>query len=142
MSRAMLFFADDTGDAAIIEGDEIVRKTGKYQVVTNFYQSEVKREDVHCRRYNTADRMLAAADNVTIELCKQILDATHQEGRNPTVYSNIYDAKRRLVYLYHFHDFENVVVINLAEELKKGSRRLDLPALFVKTTAGGSEKSR
>jgi penicillin V acylase-like amidase (Ntn superfamily) len=142
MSRAMLFFADATGDAAIIEGDEVIRKEGSYQVVTNFYQSEVKREDVLCRRYNAADRMLAATDDVTIELCKQILDATHQEGRNPTVYSNIYDAKMRLVYLYHLHDFENVVVIDLAEELKKGRRRMDLPALFAKTAAGGPENDR
>ncbi|MGD2093661.1 MAG: linear amide C-N hydrolase [Phycisphaerales bacterium] len=133
LDRAMLFFADATGDAAIIEGDEIIRKKGKYQITTNFYQSEVKEEDIMCQRYKIANQMLRDADNVTIDLCKRVLAATHQEGANPTVYSNVYDLKKRVVYLYHFHNFQNVVVIDLAEELKKGKRRTDLPALFPRT---------
>jgi hypothetical protein len=35
-----------------------------------------------------------------------------------------------LIYLYNLRDFKDVVVLNLAEELKKGERRLDLPTLF------------
>ncbi len=133
MERAMLFFADATGDAAIIEGDQIIRKKGKYQVVTNFYQSEIKGENILCQRYKIADRILKDTDDISIDLCKRVLAATHNEGPNPTLYSNIYDLKKRVVYLYHFHNFQNVVVIDLAEELKKGKRRMDLPALFPET---------
>jgi uncharacterized protein (TIGR03435 family) len=32
--------------------------------------------------------------------------------------------------LYYFHDFERSVIFNLADELKKGARVLDIPALF------------
>jgi hypothetical protein len=35
-----------------------------------------------------------------------------------------------MIYVYNLRNFEEVVVINLAEELKKGLRRLDLPTLF------------
>ena len=133
MEKAMLFYADATGDAAIIEGDEIIRKKGKYQITTNFYQSEVKDEIIMCQRYKIADQMLRDADDVTVDLCKRVLAATHQDGPHPTLYSNIYDLKKRVVYLYHFHNFQNVVMIDLAEELKKGRRRMDLPALFPRT---------
>lgn len=57
--------------------------------------------------------------------------ATHGESdRGGTQYSNIYDVNRGVIYIYHFHDFENPVIINLAEELKKGKRIIDLPQLF------------
>ena len=35
-----------------------------------------------------------------------------------------------MVHVYNLRNFEEVVVMNLAEELKKGPRRLELPSLF------------
>lgn len=35
-----------------------------------------------------------------------------------------------MVHVYDLRNFEEVVVMNLAEELKKGQRRLELPSLF------------
>lgn len=135
MERYMLFFADANGDSAIIEGDNVVRKKGKYQVVTNFYQSETRKEDINiiCGRYPIATAMLEDADDISVDLAKRVLAATHQEGPYPTVYSNVYDLKRRIVYLYHFHNFQNEVVIDLKAELAKGARSIDLPDLFPKT---------
>ena len=142
MERFMYFIADERGDSAIIEGDEIIRKNGKYQIITNFYQSEVKDEKISCGRYKIADAMLKDTDEISVDLCKRVLAATHNEGRFTTVYSNIYDVKHRVVYLYHFHNFQNEVRIDLAKELKKGNRRLDLPALFPKTHAAESFMNR
>jgi hypothetical protein len=130
LERAMFFVADENGESAIIEGDKIIRKNGKYQIVTNFYQSEVKDGQIPCERYKIADAMLKDADEISVDLCKRVLAATHNEGQTPTVYSNVYDLKKRIVYLYHFHNFQNEVKIDLAEELKKGARRMDLPAMF------------
>jgi len=130
MERAMFFIADENGESAIIEGDQIIRKGGKYQIITNFYQSEVKDGKIPCDRYKIADAMLKDADEISIDLCERVLAATHNEGQFPTVYSNVYDLKNRIVYLYHFHNFQNIVRIDLAEELKKGARRMDLPDLF------------
>ena len=138
MEKFMAFFADANGDSAIIEGDNIIRKKGKYQVVTNFYQSETKKEDINfiCGRYPIATAMLEDADDISVDLAKRVLAATHQEGLYPmasTLYSNVYDLKRRIVCLYHFHNFQNEVVIDLKAELAKGARTINLPDLFPKT---------
>ena len=58
MKRAMFMFGDASGDAAIIEGDAVIRKTGSYQIVTNFYQSEIKENSYPCERYKLALKML------------------------------------------------------------------------------------
>ena len=136
LERAVLFFADATGDSVIIEPDAIVRKQGRYQIQTNFHQSRVKAGEVSCERFKLAGSMLKdAGENISVELFRRILAATHAEGENSTLYSNVYDLKRRVMYLYHFHNFENVVTIDLAAELKKGKRSLDLPSLFPRTFA-------
>ncbi len=133
LERAMLFFADANGDSVIIEGDNVVRKKGKYQVCTNFYQSETKKEDISCDRYKIATAMFENTDDISVDLARKALAATHNEGPYPTVYSNVYDLKHQIVYLYHFHNFQNEVVIDLKAELAKGARKIDLPDLFPKT---------
>ena len=58
--------------------------------------------------------MLEDADDISVDLAKRVLAATHQEGPGSrTLYSNVYDLKRRIVYLYHYHNFQNEVVIDL-----------------------------
>jgi penicillin V acylase-like amidase (Ntn superfamily) len=135
LERGMLIFGDARGDSAIIEGDDVVRKQGRFQVSTNFYQSQTPAGQEPCERYRIAVQMLEEADEVSVPLCRRILSAVHFEHGSYTLYSNIYDLRRRRVYLYHFHNFENVVVFDLAEELKKGRRILDLPSLFPPTFA-------
>lgn len=134
MVRYQLMFVDKTGDSVIIEGDAVHRKKKDFQVVTNFYLSQLKKgEDFPCKRYKIALEILKNND-VSVGSFRKILAATHQEGQwGGTLYSNIYDINRGLIYVYHFHNFENVVVINLAEELKKGKHVIDLPSLFPPT---------
>lgn len=134
--RFQVMIVDKSGDSAIIEGDVIHRKKGGFQVCTNFYLSQLKEgEDIPCDRYKIATKLLSK-NEVTVDAFRNILAAIHQEGdRGGTLYSNIYDVNRGLVYLYHFHNYENVVVINLEEELKKGKHTVDLPSLFPDTYA-------
>lgn len=120
-------------DSVIIEPGAILRKTGRYQVQTNFHQS-LSVPEYECERFEIATRMLKdARDRISLGLFRRILAATHEEQTYPTVYSNIYDLKRRVMYLYHFHNFENVVRIDLRAELKKGVHAVSLPSLFPKT---------
>jgi penicillin V acylase-like amidase (Ntn superfamily) len=51
MLKFQMFIVDKTGDSAIIEGDDIIRKTGSYQVVTNFHQSKVGNKRQACKWY-------------------------------------------------------------------------------------------
>ena len=85
MRRYQTFIADSTGDAAIIEGDAVIRKKGSYQIVTNFYQSQVKDGNYPCewykggcRKYQIAEKMLRKSRAVSIENFRDILKATHR----------------------------------------------------------------
>jgi hypothetical protein len=73
---------------------------------------------------------MSGAKELGVELIREVLDKTHQEGRALIVYSNIYDLKKGIIYLYNLRNFKEVVVLNLSEELKKGQRRVDLASLF------------
>ena len=42
--------------------------------------------------------------------------------------------KKGIVYIYNRRNFDEVVVMDLAEELKKGQRRIDLPSMFKSQT--------
>jgi hypothetical protein len=142
MSKCQIFIVDKSGDAAIIEGDEIIRKSGSYQVVTNFRHSKSVKNQRPCKwpawscsRYKKAERMLAESDKATVTHFINILKATHRGNLNVisrTLYSNIYDLKKGLVYLYYRHNFDNEIVLDLSEELKKGHHYYDLPSLFGK----------
>jgi len=137
----MLMFADATGDSVIIEGDDIIRGNGAFQVITNFYQSQspdgknAYGEGKPCARYATAMEMLGATKRVGLEEARQILDAVHADGKAHTLYSNIYDLDSRIVHVYSFHDFDDVIEVDLAEELAKGDHVVDLPSRFPRNPA-------
>ena len=140
MAKFQMFVVDKSGDAAIIEGDDIIRKSGSYQVVTNFYQSKVEENwrpcewyKPSCVQYQKAESMLTEGGTASLAHFRDILEATHRDTLYArTLYSNIYDLKNGLVYLYHLHNFDNEVVIDLNEELKKGRHYYELPSLFCK----------
>ncbi|HEY43759.1 MAG TPA: DUF3471 domain-containing protein [Anaerolineae bacterium] len=124
------FFGDATGESAIIEPTAIIRQRDGYQVATNFRQSVIEKDEIDCWRYLTATDMFKKMDTLSIEFMRDVLEAVHVDESTHTLYSNIYDLKNRQVYLYYFHDYENVVVIDLEEELARGYHAYDLPALF------------
>jgi hypothetical protein len=130
MRRICIFLGDAHGNSAIVEAEAVVRKQGPYQVATNFRQSLTPPEQSDCRRYRTANRMLAGADKYSVDLFRRICDAVHQEGNNSTLYSTIYDLKRKQIHLYHFHNYENVVVFDVEAELAKGEHIVEMPSLF------------
>ncbi len=134
LSEAILMFADASGDAVSIEPNAFVRKSARTFVQTNFHQSRLQRGQDG--RFLTATTMLdRAGEHISPDLFRDILAATHQEGANPTLYSNVYDLRARTMQLYLFHDFTRAVTFRLDEELKKGEHVLDIPALFPKNTA-------
>jgi hypothetical protein len=135
MTHFQLFIADAGGDAAIVEADAVVRKQGAYQVVTNFRQSETDPAAITCPRYRTAIDMLTNCREDKMECIRNVLDATHQEENALTLYSNIYDLRTRRVHIYHFHNFQDAVVIDLEAALAGQQGVIDLPTLFPPNSA-------
>jgi tetratricopeptide (TPR) repeat protein len=60
------------------------------------------------------------------------------EGATPTQYSTVFDLKNRQVHLYHFHNFEQVVTIDISAELLEGWHAVDLASLFPLTYASAT----
>lgn len=134
LERARFPVADRSGASMVVEYGQgrvqFVRSDSWYQIATNFVMSNVKGGEYPCWRYRAADNIMSGTKELSISLIRDVLEKTHQEGNSLTVYSNIYDLKRGIVYVYNLRDFEKVVVMDLAEELKKGQRRVDLSSLF------------
>lgn len=130
-----LLVGDRFGNSAIIEATgSIIKKKGTYQIATNFYQSRVDPEDITDTRYRLADTIFGETENISIDLFRRILSVTHWEeyrgSLTVTLYTCICDLKKGDIYLYYFHNFENVVKIHLQDELEKGENYYPIPSLF------------
>ncbi len=133
LSRSQLMFADANGHSIIVEGDDILRSTSTYQIATNFYQSRINdKSEITCRRYKAADRLLSGSPELTVAFCTEVLDSVHAEGHwGGTQYSNVYDPANGLITLYLFHNFNELVEIDIKEELAKGEHVTTLEDLFI-----------
>ncbi len=141
-----IHLADAGGDAVVISAGPdgelaFSRKPAgdAYLVSTNFNLANRKNTYSYpCQRYNTATRMLDALDSSqkpTVDYCRSILDAVHVEGPSSnTLYSNVIDLKNGVIYLYHWHQWDEVVTLDIAEQLAKGSRRGRISDLFSSET--------
>ena len=132
--KAQLFLGDASGDSAVVEGDSIRKKEGKYQLMTNFRQSRTKPDEIRCSRFIMVDQMLFRFP-VTVDYFRSILSAAHQELGVPTQFSVICDLRKQVIFLYHFHNYENQLKVNIKDELAKGSKSYELEKSFPKTYA-------
>jgi len=128
-------WTDKFGNSVVTEFSEddvvFIRSKGDYQVATNFYLCDTTNARWHnCYRYDTANYMLENSDDISVDLFRSICDATHAEGKGPTVLSTIHDLKTGNIFIYDFHNFDEVVKINLQEELKKGQQYYKIPEFF------------
>ncbi|MCB0666646.1 MAG: hypothetical protein KDC80_12510 [Saprospiraceae bacterium] len=140
--KYQLHLADAKGDAVVISVDQqgelaFTRKEpGKrYLISTNFNRANPDNAlDFPCARYALTEQMLDEIQNedaLNVEYFKTILDRSHEEGIfNNTLYSNIFDLKNGIVYLYHWHQYDEVVRLNVTEELKKGIKLVRIKDLF------------
>jgi hypothetical protein len=132
MARFIAMFGDRTGASMIVEGNAILPGSGKYQIIANFRPSE---HPTPSARYAIAEAILQADPTPSVARFRRILAATHQEGGSSTLYSYIADLRREKIYLYHFHNFENVVVLDVKQELARGKHVANVADYFPRTYA-------
>ncbi len=132
-----VMYADAAGASAVIGADKhgelsVVWKKGDFQVSTNFSLAnpEVGSSYYPCSRFEIATQMLEGMGDLTIDSFRKILAATHQERTFPTIYSNICDLTHKDIYIYNFHNYEEVAKLSLEEEFKLGEHSYEILSLF------------
>lgn len=142
---AQVLIADAFGNSVIINAGTKLTKSSAYQINTNFDISKLKTKNYVCRRYDISDEALKKAHALNVPFFRDILSQTRQEGKLSTIYSNIYDLKRKIITVYNFHDFEHPWVIDLKKELNKGYKLEKLsnrfPASFAYEQFSMSDKA-
>jgi hypothetical protein len=128
-------FVDRNGNSVIIEFGErdvvFIRRRSDHQVMTNFPNADTLNSRwYNCYRYKTADRMLAGSQDISTDLFRSICNAVHQEGKSPTSLSTVYDVTNGNLYVYYFHNYEEVIVFNLYEELARGESYYKIPDYY------------
>lgn len=141
LSNGQIFFADRFGNSIIIEGDTILYKSKQYQICTNFYQSDPESGIPYgfypCWRYNLMQAKLEATSDYSVDFVRDLLDSVHVEnqvcpnGLNSTVYSLIVDQNANKIYVYNLHNYNNVIILDIEEELNKVAQNKQLGSLFV-----------
>ncbi|MFX1301529.1 MAG: hypothetical protein ACFFAL_11720 [Promethearchaeota archaeon] len=121
-----IHFADASGDAVVVSAslDEELAftriGTESCLVSTNINVADTSRDVYDCYRYSTAMSMLTAIsmeDELTVEACRDVLNAVHQDGTYATKYSNVFDLVNRQIYLWYDRNFDQVAIMNLDDEL-------------------------
>ncbi|MCF7824949.1 MAG: linear amide C-N hydrolase [Candidatus Marinimicrobia bacterium] len=136
LQNVKFLIADKSGSSVVVEWSKgslvfLERMDKNYQISTNFVTSNYLPEEIPCYRYKLATDIFEAHDNSTsVDFLREILSATHLEFQFPTVYSNICDLNTGDVYLYYFHNFEEVVKINVFDKVKSGRAEYLLSDLF------------
>lgn len=139
--------ADSTGDAVVMgfgEDGELVftrkLKGDSYIVSTNFNRAynQNRYGDYPCSRYDLSSKMLQKIENeedLSIDFLASLLDAVHEEGKTlNTLYSNIFDLKQKIIHLYYWHQFNQVVSIDFKELINWNSEPIRIENLFNKET--------
>jgi pimeloyl-ACP methyl ester carboxylesterase len=152
--RWQVLLADATGDAVVVSAgpDGELAFTRKpegdgYLVSTNFNRANPKntyRGGYPCWRYNKAVEMLEkikSEKDLTVDYFKSILDACHVEGAvGNTLYSNVFDLKNGVIYLYYWHQFYETAIIKVADEIKKNQPPTRIKELFSQETVKRAEE--
>ena len=139
-----LHLADATGDAVVIgpgpDGEIAFTRIGGegYLVSTNFNLADPGDGPESCWRYEEASARLdelESVDEPALEDVSGVLEAVAQRGGAVnTIYSNVFDTRRQVAYIYYFHQFDEAVAIDLHEELEKGFHHEVIGRLFTQET--------
>jgi len=122
-----VLMADKSGNSVVCEWVEgkfkPIRKTGRYQLMTNFLLSKPEIGGSPCPRFNGVTKILSEAGAPSLTTCATALKAASTEF---TRYSVVYDLIRGDVHIYCRGRFDNKKTVHLSEELRKGGHEVDL----------------
>lgn len=127
-------WADKFGNSVVIEfGEtdvEFIYPQNNFHVMTNFYLQDPSMYIwYNTYRFDLAYLMLQEIEKINYSNLADILEAVHQEGTEPTLFSNVYNLKNNFIYIYNFHNYDEYVFIE-ADKLMATDNYQELAALF------------
>lgn len=127
LSVQQLFIADKQGNSIIIEGNQVIKREGNTQIVTNFMQSVKNVKKAPCWRYKEIDKRIDSTP-LNFSGFEKILESAKQKDSSigPTIVSFIADLSTMELNIYHFGDFNNKLTFNIENELKNPARLIHL----------------
>jgi len=150
-----MLLADATGDAVVVsagpEGElAFTRKSSGdgFLVSTNFNRANPDNRlgSYPCPRYQKATEMLGriqSESDFTVEALRAVVDAVHVRGPGiNTLYSNVMDLRRGIIYLYYWHQYGEVVTLDVTKEIARASKPTPLRDLFSRRTVEQAEEER
>ena len=138
--KAQIMVVDKSGDYAVIHANYIIRKEAPVFALTNFAINPTGLSHFTCWRKNTAITELTA-NPVSVDLFREILSKTAQrQPDNATVYSQVCDLSKGIMYLYQNHNFQQADTISLDEILKKGRRNILISSVFPRSISRVMER--
>jgi len=149
-----IHIADANGEAVVISAgpDREVSFTRKEPgdsvfISTNFNLGSNPKDEREglCWRYDKAVEALEGDAELTVEHFRDIVDAVHVEGAyQNTLYSTIYDLKNGAIYVYYFHQYDEVVTLDVTEKITQVHEPVPLKDLFSVETVelASSEQSK
>ena len=130
-----ILMADKGGNSVVCEWRKgklkVIRKTGRYQLITNFMLSKPDVGGPSCPRFAAATKVLKEAEAPSLARCASALKAS---STKLTRYSVVYDLARGHAQVYCGARFDKAQTIHLSEELRKGAHEAKLDALSMAST--------
>jgi len=147
--KGQYHIADANGDAVVISGgpDGKIAFTRKepgegYLLSTNFNLAQPDKGPVDFR-WDTAKLRLDAlgkGEVLSPEYALSLMEAVHLETLTTyTLYQNVLDLNEHKIYLSYMSQFNEVAVIDMAEEFKKGQHVVEMREFFSPETAAAGD---
>lgn len=141
--------ADASGDAVVISGgpDGKIAFTRKepgdgYLLSTNFNLAQPEKGPVDFRWETAKSELDALQTGVALspEYAIGLMESVHLKTLTTyTLYQNVLDLNENLIYLTYMSQFDEVAVIDMAEEFKKGQHVVEMREFFSPETAAAGD---
>ncbi|HEV7610200.1 MAG TPA: hypothetical protein VGO61_22905 [Steroidobacteraceae bacterium] len=127
--KAQIFLADASGDAAIVHPNYTIHERASTNLALTNHRLDTAKPAA-CWRRDLARYLLASSNARDMALVSRTLAATAQADLgNSTLYSLGADLSTGIITFYYDRRFDNAVELNLANELRKGVRVVDMSTL-------------
>lgn len=135
-----ILMVDRRGKSVVCEWEngklKVIRKTARYQLITNFLLSKPDVGGDSCPRFAAVTKVLNEADAPSAATCASALKAS---STSLTRYSVIYDVVRGRAQIFCGGRFGRTQTIDLSEALRQGAHEVKLESLSLAGTTGAPE---